>query len=127
MPFWRWCLCAFVVCSLSFVGTAPLESQGPDVLASLTGEVTDPSGARIPHASIHIHSDKLDRDASANGTGDFAVNVRAGNYTVTVRAPGFRPLSRRTTLADGDHRTLNFRLSIDAVEESISVGPSVGT
>ena len=106
-----------------FLGGQPSEAQSFDAPAILTGAVNDPSGARIPRASVHIHSDTLDRDASTNGTGSFTVTLPGGTYTVTVRAPGFRALSRDATLEAGDHRTLNFGLAIEAAAEVISVDP----
>ncbi len=122
MPLWRCCLSLFLVLGPWFAGAPLLEAQDPDA-AILTGAVNDPSGARIPRASVHIHGDKLDRDISTNATGSFTVTLPAGTYTVTVHATGFRALSRDTTLDAGDHQNLNFRVAIDAAEEVISVDP----
>lgn len=126
MPLWRWCLSAFLVSGPWFISAAPLKAQGSAASASLSGEVTDPSGARIPHASIHIHGNTVDRDAFTNATGGFALSLPDGSYTITVHAPGFRSLSREMRLGQGDHRNLEFRLSIDAHEEIISVDPLAG-
>jgi hypothetical protein len=126
MPLWRCCLSLFLLSGSWFVGAPLSEAQGPDAPAILTGAVNDPSGARIPRASVHIHSARLDRDTSTNGTGSFTVTLPAGTYTVTVRATGFRELSRDTTLRAGDPQSLNFRLSIDAAAEVISVDPWAG-
>ena len=123
MPLWRSCLSLLLVSGPWFLGGQPSEAQSFDAPAILTGAVNDPSGARIPRASVHIHSDTLDRDASTNGTGSFTVTLPGGTYTVTVRAPGFRALSRDATLEAGDHRTLNFGLAIEAAAEVISVDP----
>src|SRR5215472_11362905 len=123
MPLWRWSLSAFLVSGSWLIGALPSPAQSPDAPAVLTGAVSDPSGARIPHASIHIHADNLDRDASTNGIGSFTVTLPRGTYTVTVRATGFRVLSEVTTLEASDHRNLNVRLAIDVAAEVISVDP----
>ena len=123
MPLWRCCLTLFLVSGSWFVDAPPSDAQSSDAPAILTGAVDDPSGARIPRASVHIHSDKLDHDTSTNATGTFTVTLPGGTYTITVRAAGFRELSRDTTLQAGSYRTLNLRLAIDAAAEVISVDP----
>ena len=95
--------------------------------ATLTGTVSDPSGARIQRAAVHVHGGSLDRDAVTNSTGVFEVALPGGSYTVTVRAPGFRALRRDTTLDPGGNRHLNFKLSIDVAAEMITVGPVEGS
>lgn len=100
-----------------------LDAQSSDAPATLSGTVSDPSGARIQRASVHVHGDNLDRDTATNDSGSYTVTLPGGDYTLTVRSPGFRSLSRDTQLEPGNHRNLNFKLSIDAAEEIISVGP----
>src|SRR5215471_7749169 len=120
MPLWRCCLSLLLV-SGSIFAAAPLDAQSLDATAILSGAVTDPSGARIPRASIHIHSNTLDRDTTTNATGIFTVTLPEGDYKITVHATGFRAQGRDTTLAAGDRQNLNFRLTIDAAAEVISV------
>ena len=110
----------------SVLAAAPSNAQRSDASAILSGTVSDPSGARIPRASVHIHGDTLDRDTTTGGTGSFTVTLPGGDYRVTVHATGFRPLSRDTTLDAGDHGNLSFRLAIDAAAEVISVDPLAG-
>lgn len=121
MPLWRCCLSLFL--GFWLVGPLVAKAQGADASAVLTGAVSDPSGARIPRASVNIHGSSLDWDTATNGTGSFTVTLPRGTYTVTVRATGFRALSREMTLHAGDHHDLNFVLAIDAAEEVISVDP----
>src|SRR5579864_647088 len=127
MPLWRCWLSLLLVSGPWFVGAPLLTAQSSDAPAILTGTVNDPSGARIPRASVHVRSTKLDRETSTNGTGNFTVTLPGGTYTVTVHATGFRTLSRDTTLNAGDHRSLDFRLAIDAAAEVISVDPWEGS
>src|ERR1700722_13490765 len=106
MPLWRCCLSLFLVWGSLIVGGPRSAAQGPEAPAILTGAVNDPSGARIPRASVHIHGDKLDRSISTNGTGVVTVTLPAGTYTVPVPATGFRGLTRDTTLHAGDSQNL---------------------
>jgi Carboxypeptidase regulatory-like domain/TonB dependent receptor len=126
MPLWRWCISAFLV-SGSWLSGISSEAQNSDATATITGTVSDPSGARIQRAAVHIHGDHLDSDTTTNSTGVFTVTLPGGSYTLTVRAPGFRALSHDASLDSGDRRTLNFKLAIDAAEEIISVNPAAGT
>jgi hypothetical protein len=121
MPLWRCCLSFFL--GFWLLGAPRAEAQDADASAVLTGSVSDPSGARIPRASVNIHAEHLDRDISTNATGNFTATLPSGTYTVTVRATGFRALSRDAILHTGDHQSLNFRLAIDAAAEIISVDP----
>src|SRR5215469_5795102 len=118
MPLWRCCLSLFLV-SGYVVAAAPLDAQSSDAPATVSGAVSDPSGARIPRASIHIHSNKLDRDTTTNGTGVFSITLPNGDYKVTAQATGFRALTRDLAVEAGEHRDLNFRLAIDAAAEVI--------
>lgn len=125
MPLWRSCLSLFLVSGFVFA-VAPIDAQSFNAPAILTGAVIDPSGARIPRASVHVHSGKLDQETSTSGTGTFTIALPGGDYTVAAHAKGFRDLSQNISLEAGDHRNLNFRLAIDAAAEVISVDPLAG-
>lgn len=124
MPRWRWCFglllslaCYVASCASSCAQTAP---------GNLTGVVLDPSGARIPHASIHVHGDNLDSDTTTDGSGVFAVTLPPGAYSLTVHARGFRELTRDAEIEAAGHYNLNLRLSIDVAAEVVSVNPFAG-
>lgn len=87
----------------------------------------DPSGARIPRASIHIHGDHFDSDSATSGAGTYTLTLQPGKYELTIQAPGFRSLTKSTEIEAGDHRSLNLRLSIEVSDEEISVNPSTGS
>ncbi|HEY5382556.1 MAG TPA: carboxypeptidase regulatory-like domain-containing protein, partial [Acidobacteriaceae bacterium] len=102
-----------------------VRAQVPSAPALLSGTVDDPSGARIPHASLHIHSDSFDQNAATNSTGAFSLTLPPGTYTLTVDAPGFRTLTRDSiVLGPSDHQNLTLRLAIAARPEEVSVGRS---
>jgi len=61
--------------------------------ASITGTVTDPTGAAVPKAEVVVSSPDrgIKRTTTTNGTGDYLVSVLPpGTYTLTITAPGFK-------------------------------------
>src|SRR5580765_7420833 len=59
---------------------------------TITGSVTDPSGATIPDAQITIANTETDLhyQSATTGTGNFTVpSLPAGTYKMTVEAKGF--------------------------------------
>jgi hypothetical protein len=80
---WLW-LCIFAICS-----PGALLSQDT---ASLTGTVTDPSGAAIPGAIVSISNTEkgVKRTAPSNGSGDYVfAALPIGSYNISVTATGF--------------------------------------
>ena len=78
--------------------------------ASLSGTVTDATGAVIPRAVIVLKNTKSEdvRNIVSNGAGFFTfAGVPSGDYDISVRAPGFGKLSESGIHLDpGDSRTL---------------------
>jgi hypothetical protein len=114
-----------LLCMLALtVASAPL-LLGQLVSGSITGNVTDPSGAAVPGAGIQAtNADTgLQLSAKTNGSGYFNLsNLIAGNYTVTVSAPGFKELSRAGVVVDiGSVVRLDSSLQVGNVEQKISV------
>jgi len=64
--------------------------------ASLTGSVVDVTGAYIPRAGVELDSSaqKYQTQTDDAGVYQFA-NLPAGEYTLTIRVPGFRYLTIR--------------------------------
>ncbi|MGC1438944.1 MAG: carboxypeptidase regulatory-like domain-containing protein, partial [Terriglobales bacterium] len=61
--------------------------------ASITGTVTDPTGAAIPGAQVTLTSVEhgINRSATANSTGDYLfAALPIGSYNLTVAASGFK-------------------------------------
>src|ERR1700686_43931 len=113
-------LLSLVVLSLS---AASLAQQ---LTATLTGTVTDASGAVVPNASIVVHSDDTGTDVrsvTASSTGDFNItNIPAGRYTVTVNNAGFQTfVAKDVVLNVAEKHTLDVQLRAGQVSERIEV------
>lgn len=94
------------------------EGQG-----NLSGVVTDPSGARVPNATIIVSGSEGNREIThANRAGAWSLNgIPAGNYSVEIRAPGFKVGSKDVTVVSGQSATLNLPLRLGSAQEEIHV------
>jgi hypothetical protein len=100
-----------------------------EIYATLTGTVKDVTGAVVPNASITVHNDETNTDlrtvkSDASGTYT-ATNLPAGNYTITVKAPGFETFTAsNVVLYVAEKRTLNIQLQVGAVAQNVTVTES---
>ena len=83
--------------------------------ATLTGTVTDPTGAVVPGANVEVRAPAtgLHRDVKTGAAGNYTfAGLPIGNYVVVVSFEGFTPVSvKDVQLEVGDNRTLDVRLS----------------
>ena len=92
---------------------------------TITGIVTDPTGAALPNAQVRIHNDDTgtERRLTTDDTGRYsAPSVSVGSYTVEVLTDGFAP-QRRTgiRLAVGQSTELDLQLAVQASTEEVNV------
>ena len=96
--------------------------------ATLEGTVTDPTGAVVPNAKIHITSltTNISRDTVSNGAGLYtAPNLSPGRYKVTCTAAGFTPkVENEVVLSVGAVRDLDLGLNLSSNETTITVESS---
>lgn len=102
--------------------------------ATLSGLVTDTSGAGIPSAKVSIKNIGTGevREVPTNGDGFYSVpNLLPGNYEVTVSGQGFATLIQKgITLTVGAQQALNVSLKPGEVKELVevtSVPPDIQT
>lgn len=93
--------------------------------AGIEGKVTDESGAVMPGVSVTISSTALisgtrDTVTGADGRYRFA-ELPAGDYAVTFTLTGFAPVKRNVHLATGFVATLDEKLAIGGVAETVTV------
>jgi Carboxypeptidase regulatory-like domain/TonB dependent receptor len=109
----------FIVCLVIFA--APwLHAQ---TKGSLHGQVTDPSGAIVPGASVQLSGGAQNFSATSGGDGSYSFGtLPAGSYTLNVTVPGFTPFSESgVSVVSGTSRTLNIPLTIATQEQQVEV------
>ena len=110
-----------------------LHAQTRSTTATLSGTVTDQTGARIPKASVKlINSDLgINRVSNTSETGEFSFALLLqGTYTLEVSAPGFRTAQQTgIVLTAGDSLNLPISLVVGATEqiEVSTTGPLLQT
>jgi hypothetical protein len=101
-----------------------IHSPAQVVSGTISGTVTDPSGAVIANAKVVVHNDDtgVQRTLTTSGIGTFtAPAIPIGSYTVSVDASGFAAYKRTgITLTVG--QTLNLTLSVSITgSETVTV------
>ncbi len=93
--------------------------------ASLSGEITDPSGAAISGATITVTNVDRNSDSveTSNSLGRYVVNfLSPGTYKVTVDKPGFKKLVRQgIRLSSSDKFDVDLRLEVGSISEAVTV------
>ena len=106
---------------------APVEAQ--EVRASITGIITDPSGAPIPNAIVTATNIAQNVSASqeSNETGNYLMPFLApGTYRLTVEKQGFRRLVRdNIVLQTQDRARVDVRLEVGDLAQSVTVSADV--
>src|SRR5262249_37472063 len=102
-------------------GSSPAQSQ----FATLTGTVTDASGAVVAGASVTIrptHSADI-RKTVTNQDGFFSVPaLLAGTYEVLVEMKGFQKWNGKDiTLNSSDNRNMRIELKVGTATETVTV------
>ena len=90
---------------------------------SLTGTVTDPTGAVVPNATVTVTNldAKSVKTATTNGDGRWTVfPLRLGNYEVKVEAATFKPTVQRVVVSSGTN-TVDLSLGIQEQENIVNV------
>lgn len=110
-----------------FLLGCPLAAQ--TTLGSITGVITDPSGAAVPGAVVtarHAATNALGRSAS-NGQGLFTIpQLREGEYSVEIAATGFQTYHAGTlTLSARENRRLDVQLRLGEAAQRIEVTAGV--
>ena len=93
--------------------------------ATLSGTVTDASGAVIPNATLSIRNTAtgVEMAVSTNADGLFtAPNLLPGSYDVTVSAPGFQTrVQSGITLTVGARQVLNVTMQVGQQTQKVEV------
>ena len=101
---------------------AAVYGQAP--VATLTGSVTDLSGAVIPGAQISVKQigTGFSRKLTSQSDGSFEVeNLQPGDYEIEASSGGFATAWRRLVLHVGDTVTIRFELQPGLLNERVEV------
>jgi hypothetical protein len=103
---------------------APAQSGNAGIVR---GTVTDPSGAVIPSATVHLTNaaSGLDRTATTDTLGQFEFsNVTFNSYRIAVSANGFAPLSRSFEIRSVVGTSLKIVLQVAGASQTVTVEAS---
>ena len=100
-------LSTLLLCSVSL--------HGQSNLATIHGDISDPSSQAVPNASVTIRSTETGaiRSTVTSLTGVYQIpGVAPGEYTIEASAPGFATSSRTVRFEVGQNARVNFALTI---------------
>src|SRR6266568_7779256 len=120
---------ALVLGTISFASLVLAPSASAQKTSgTITGTVTDPSGAAVPGATVAVVNERTGaaREAATNEQGSFSFpEADAGTYTLTVTKTGFKKLTQKNVeLHVADVTNLNVKMEMGAATEIVEVEAS---
>jgi TonB-dependent receptor len=98
---------------------------GQSTKGTITGRVTDTTGAVIQHASIQLTPSDL--SAVSDSLGEFVLpGVPAGSYTLKVTSVGFTDTSKSVTVAGGQTVHLDLPMTVASGSDQVVVTAESG-
>src|ERR1700683_3851026 len=100
-------------------------SYGQDTNASLSGTVSDPSGAAIPGAKMALTNEATGFTAKfvSDAAGEYSFpNLTPGKYDMTVSANGFKSIDQKgVELAVNQAARLDVHLALGSADQTVTV------
>jgi hypothetical protein len=114
------------VCSVLLVlaSSVVLTAQNVVLTGSLSGRVTDPSGAIVPGASVVVQSlaTGVQQSAETNHAGLYRFPVvMPGTYSITARLKGFRDVQVLVRVLVGNTTSQDVKLQVGASADTVKV------
>ena len=117
-------LLALLVTSMGFFCAPYARGQG-ETTSAIVGQVTDPTGAAVPGATVTITSRETgsSRSVSTDDEGRFSFpQLKPGTYSVKVEAQGFAPQQNDKVFSGlGEKQSVDFVLQLAQSTQSIEV------
>jgi hypothetical protein len=113
---------AVLACVGLLIGSAHLNAQVNT--GSLSGSVTDPSGAAVAGAELSVKSSETGytRTVKSLAVGDYTLpNLPIGNYSLMATAPGFSHIEVQVNIGVGERVRLDLRLPVGSADQSVEV------
>jgi Carboxypeptidase regulatory-like domain/TonB-dependent Receptor Plug Domain len=93
--------------------------------ASITGTITDPSGAAVANAQVAVRNAEhgISRSSTSNGSGDFLfASLPIGSYDLTIEAQGFKKYEAKgVTLVIAQKARVNVALEVGTISTEVVV------
>ncbi|MEO6981693.1 MAG: carboxypeptidase-like regulatory domain-containing protein, partial [Edaphobacter sp.] len=116
-----------MVCAFALV--APVLAQSDS--SSISGTVTDSSGAVLPNAKITVHNNATgaDRSLTSSQGGDFTLtNLPSGDYNIRAEADGFQTTTLTSVHLDPSiGRRIDIALKVGAASTEVNVEAGINT
>ncbi len=113
------------LCVLILFASLSADVFAQDFRGSISGRVTEASGAAVPNATVTITNVATNASATAttDDTGSYSLlYLTSGSYRVTVEAKGFKKSVRESVeVRIGDKLELGFALEVGAVTDSVNI------
>jgi hypothetical protein len=110
---------------LCLLGSCGQLTYAQNSSGSITGVVTDPSGAVIPGAKVTARDTAkgFTYTSATNAAGLYTIgSLPPGNYAVSITASGFKTENRPgVTLVVNQHATVNVTMTVGATSQSVTV------
>jgi outer membrane receptor protein involved in Fe transport len=120
----KWTMVPFCLLLLAMLAGTP-ELWGQKEKAELSGVVTDPSGARVPQATvIAVHTaTQFTREVQTNDSGFYVIGLLPiGDYSLSAESSGFRRyVQYGIRLNIGDRKVIDLVLEVGDVADQIEV------
>ena len=112
-------------CLAVVLGLLPTTAAAQVLYGSMTGTVTDGSGAAVPGATVSIKDEQtgLALSAVTDASGNYTVrNITGGTYTLRATLQGFKEFVQTgIPVSAGSVVRINGKLEIGALSESVTV------
>ena len=104
-----------------------IAASAQNATTSVRGNVTDPSGAILPGATVTLTNttSQVSERHTTGKNGDYSfVELQPADYLITVSAQGFGLLEKQVHLLVSQPATINFALTVGSTAQSIDVTAS---
>jgi Carboxypeptidase regulatory-like domain/TonB-dependent Receptor Plug Domain len=108
---------------------APARTQAAGNSGTITGTVTDPSGAVIPNATVTLTNalSGLNRTTTSDSSGAYTIpNLPLNTYRLSVSAPGMAPATQSVPVQSFVPVTVTVALQISAASTVVDVTAGAG-
>ena len=121
----RYCYLTALAILLSILVMIPSVGLAQQASATVTGVVSDPSGAAVPSAQVALTNinTSVVRSTTANNEGAYSLlNVTPGSYTIKASANGFTTMTQtQVTLEVNQTATLDFHMKVGEAQSTVTI------